>query len=45
MQIGRKRALTAAQVSVATIRTQVKSIYAKTNMQWHGDLVRLVLSL
>nr|WP_116339775.1 helix-turn-helix transcriptional regulator [Cupriavidus taiwanensis] len=33
------------QVSVATIRTQVKSIHAKTNMQRHGDLVRLVLSL
>ncbi|WP_427306912.1 helix-turn-helix transcriptional regulator [Cupriavidus sp. H39] len=33
------------QVSVATIRTQIKSIYAKTNMQRHGDLVRLVLSL
>ncbi|MCO4889508.1 helix-turn-helix transcriptional regulator [Cupriavidus sp. WGtm5] len=33
------------QVSIATIRTQIKSIYAKTNMQRHGDLVRLVLSL
>ena len=33
------------EVSIFTIRTQIKSIYTKTGMQRHGDLVRLILSL
>ncbi|AQV96914.1 helix-turn-helix transcriptional regulator [Cupriavidus necator] len=33
------------QVSVFTVRAQIKSIYAKIGLQRHGDLVRLILSL